>query len=152
MAVPACHMSRLAAANTNTAGSRHEVAGRRAWTSTSTRCTTPDTTARRGSPRPLHLGLDAPLIPICNQADRSIFLPGVRRRLYLDALLASQEDPVLAVDGDGVVVVANAAAVAASRLPEAQLVGTSLQLLLGDANHIPHDPPVLSEKITVEVR
>ena len=28
----------------------------------------------------------------------------------------------------------------------------TLQLLLGDANHIPHDPPVLSEKITVEVR
>ena len=28
----------------------------------------------------------------------------------------------------------------------------TLQLLLGDANHIPHDPPVLSEKITVEVK
>lgn len=26
-----------------------------------------------------------------------------------------------------------------------------LQLLLGDANHIPHDPPVLSEAITIEV-
>lgn len=28
----------------------------------------------------------------------------------------------------------------------------SLQLLLGDSNHIPHQPPVLSEKITVEVK
>jgi len=28
----------------------------------------------------------------------------------------------------------------------------TLQLLLGDANHIPHNPPVLSEKITVEVQ
>ena len=27
----------------------------------------------------------------------------------------------------------------------------TLQLLLGDKNHIPHDPPVLSEKITVTV-
>ena len=68
--------------------------------------------------------------------DELAMLPGVRRRLYLDALLASQEDPVLAVDGDGVVVVANAAAVAASRRPEAQLVGTSLKLLLGDAGWV----------------
>jgi hypothetical protein len=28
----------------------------------------------------------------------------------------------------------------------------TLQLLLGDANHIPHAPPVLSDKITVEVK
>lgn len=28
----------------------------------------------------------------------------------------------------------------------------TLQLLLGDANHIPHDPPLMSEKITIEVR
>ncbi|MFC6671442.1 DUF4399 domain-containing protein [Marinobacterium aestuariivivens] len=27
----------------------------------------------------------------------------------------------------------------------------SLQLLLGDMNHVPHDPPVVSEKITVTV-
>ncbi|MGI9437645.1 MAG: DUF4399 domain-containing protein [Geminicoccaceae bacterium] len=27
----------------------------------------------------------------------------------------------------------------------------SLQLLLGDVNHIPHDPPVYSEKVTVTV-
>lgn len=28
----------------------------------------------------------------------------------------------------------------------------TLQLLLGDERHIPHDPPIMSEQITVEVR
>ncbi|MFY8153320.1 MAG: DUF4399 domain-containing protein, partial [Hyphomicrobiales bacterium] len=28
----------------------------------------------------------------------------------------------------------------------------TLQLLLGDHNHVPHDPPVMSRKITVYVR
>jgi len=28
----------------------------------------------------------------------------------------------------------------------------SLQLLLGDERHIPHDPPIMSEQITIEVR
>jgi len=28
----------------------------------------------------------------------------------------------------------------------------TLQLLLADANHIPHDPPVVSEKITITVK
>jgi hypothetical protein len=28
----------------------------------------------------------------------------------------------------------------------------TLQLLLGDMGHIPHDPPVISEKITIEVK
>jgi hypothetical protein len=27
----------------------------------------------------------------------------------------------------------------------------TLQLLMGDANHVPHQPPVLSERVTVEV-
>jgi hypothetical protein len=27
----------------------------------------------------------------------------------------------------------------------------TLQLLLGDANHVPHDPPVVSEQITITV-
>ena len=27
----------------------------------------------------------------------------------------------------------------------------TLQLLLGDHNHVPHDPPVASEQITIEV-
>jgi hypothetical protein len=28
----------------------------------------------------------------------------------------------------------------------------TLQLLLGDMNHIPHNPPILSEKITITVK
>jgi hypothetical protein len=28
----------------------------------------------------------------------------------------------------------------------------TLQLLMGDANHVPHDPPVMSKKITIRVR
>ncbi len=28
----------------------------------------------------------------------------------------------------------------------------TLQLLMGDANHVPHDPPVVSKKITITVR
>jgi hypothetical protein len=28
----------------------------------------------------------------------------------------------------------------------------TLQLVLGDANHIPHQPPVVSEKITITVK
>lgn len=28
----------------------------------------------------------------------------------------------------------------------------TLQLMLGDANHIPHDPPIVSDKITIEVK
>jgi len=28
----------------------------------------------------------------------------------------------------------------------------TLQLLMGDANHVPHDPPVVSRRITIQVR
>ncbi|MDE2369050.1 MAG: sigma 54-interacting transcriptional regulator [Burkholderiales bacterium] len=54
-------------------------------------------------------------------------LPGARRRLYLDALLAAQADPVLAVDAQGAVVVANAAAVTACGRAESELAGMSLR-------------------------
>lgn len=60
-------------------------------------------------------------------------LPGARRRLYLDALLAAQADPVLAVDGAGRVAIANAAAVAASGMEESALRGASIADLTGDA-------------------
>ncbi len=97
---------------------------------------------------PPHIYLEAPALSAQDMAalrgelfkvdgvqavDELEMLPGARRRLYLDALLASQTDPVLAVDGRGVVMVANAAAVLASGVPEAQLTGMSLQTLTGDA-------------------
>ena len=72
-------------------------------------------------------------VPGVQAVDELEMLPGARRRLYLDALLASQTDPVLAVDGRGVVMVANAAAVLASGVPEGQLTGMSLHALTGDA-------------------
>lgn len=58
-------------------------------------------------------------------------LPGAQRRLYLDALLASQPDPVFAIDEAGRVVIANGAASAACRLTEGSLIGTSIQGLIG---------------------
>ncbi|MCM5681825.1 sigma-54-dependent transcriptional regulator [Schlegelella sp. S2-27] len=60
-------------------------------------------------------------------------LPGARRRLYLDAVLASLADPVLAVDDHGTVVVGNPAAAQASGLSEDELAGRSLHELTGDA-------------------
>jgi TyrR family helix-turn-helix protein len=64
--------------------------------------------------------------------DALAMLPGARRRLYLDALLAAQADPVLAVDGGGRIVVANAAAVAASGLTAGALTGASITALTGE--------------------
>ncbi len=58
-------------------------------------------------------------------------LPGAQRRLYLDALLASQPDPVFAIDEAGRVVIVNGAASAACRLAEGSLIGTSIQGLIG---------------------
>jgi len=59
-------------------------------------------------------------------------LPGAQRRMYLDALLASQADPVFAVDAQGVVVVANRAAVEASGIGEQALLGSSMRQIAGD--------------------
>ena len=60
-------------------------------------------------------------------------LPGARRRLHLDTLLDALADPVLAVDGGGRVVVANAAAADALGLAgEAAVAGTALAALFDD--------------------
>ncbi|TWE02021.1 transcriptional regulator TyrR [Pseudomonas sp. AG1028] len=51
-------------------------------------------------------------------------LPGQRRRLQLDALLAAMSDPVLAVDGGGRVLLANPALIAlCGREPEGEALG-----------------------------
>lgn len=60
-------------------------------------------------------------------------LPGTRRRLHLDALLAAMADPVLGVDSNGGIVVANAAAAAAAGMAEPELIGVKLGDLVGDA-------------------
>ncbi|MCG5241217.1 sigma 54-interacting transcriptional regulator [Azospirillum doebereinerae] len=96
---------------------------------------------------PPHIHIDAPgldpaTLPALGDSLRTVagvqsvsaidMLPGTRRRLHLDALLAALPDPVLAVDGAGRVVVANAAAASVAGLPEGRLAGTDLGTLLGD--------------------
>ncbi|HET9596978.1 MAG TPA: sigma 54-interacting transcriptional regulator [Anaeromyxobacteraceae bacterium] len=64
--------------------------------------------------------------------DEVDLLPGARRRLHLDALLAAMPDPVLAVDASGAVSAGNAAAAAVAGVPEVSLSGRSLGDLLDD--------------------
>ncbi len=97
---------------------------------------------------PPHIHIDAPgldpaTLPALGDALRTIegvrsvsaidMLPGTRRRLHLDALLAALPDPVLAVDRRGRVVVANAAAATVAGVPEDSLTGADLGALFGDS-------------------
>jgi transcriptional regulator of aroF, aroG, tyrA and aromatic amino acid transport len=59
-------------------------------------------------------------------------LPGARRRLHLDTLMAVMADPVMAVDAGGVIVAANAAAVAVAELGRQDLHGLPLATLFGE--------------------
>jgi TyrR family helix-turn-helix protein len=67
-------------------------------------------------------------------ARRVDILPVARDRLHLDALLSAMADPVLLVDADGRILVANAAAAAMTGRPTASLSGAALGDLLGDAD------------------
>ncbi|MCU7891315.1 MAG: sigma 54-interacting transcriptional regulator [Candidatus Thiodiazotropha sp. (ex Ustalcina ferruginea)] len=67
-----------------------------------------------------------------NAVEALSVMPGTRHRLYLDALLASQADPVLAVDAEGVVVVANVAAEKTVDLDVPSLTGIALNELFGN--------------------
>ena len=60
-------------------------------------------------------------------------LPGARRRLHLDTLMAVMADPVMAVDAAGRIVAANAAAAAVTGTTESELHGRMLRELFGDA-------------------
>lgn len=59
-------------------------------------------------------------------------LPGARRRLHLDTLLAAMADPVMAVDAGGRIVAANAAAAVVADMDESELLGKALQELFGE--------------------
>ncbi|RZI41719.1 Fis family transcriptional regulator [Herbaspirillum sp. HC18] len=59
-------------------------------------------------------------------------LPGTRRRLHLDTLMAVMADPVMAVDAEGNIVAANAAAAAVADMSEAELHRKTLQELFGE--------------------
>ncbi|MFZ6732781.1 sigma-54-dependent transcriptional regulator [Undibacterium sp. Ji42W] len=60
-------------------------------------------------------------------------LPGIRRRLNLDTMMAVMEDPVLAIDASGHIVIANVAAATATRMSESSLCQRSLNQVLDDA-------------------
>ena len=59
-------------------------------------------------------------------------LPGQRRTLHLDTLLAAMADPVFVLDAEGVIVVASAAAARVVGLNEAAVSGIPLGELFGD--------------------
>lgn len=59
-------------------------------------------------------------------------LPGARRRLHLDTLMEAMADPVMAVDADGRIVAANAAAAAVAHTDESALHGKTLEELFGE--------------------
>ena len=87
-------------------------------------------------------GLDPAALPALSDALQRIagvqavaaidMLPGTRRRLHLDALLAALPDPVLAIDRGARVVVASAAAAQVAGLPESRLAGLDLGVLFGE--------------------
>jgi TyrR family helix-turn-helix protein len=95
-----------------------------------------------------HIYIDVPELPqsVLPEVRQALFLiqgvqeifdvdmlPGMRRRLYLDALLEAMADPVLAVDPTGAIVVANAAAATVAEVDETALRGMSLGELFGDS-------------------
>ncbi len=59
-------------------------------------------------------------------------LPGARRRLHLDTLMAVMADPVMAVDASGRVIAANAAAAAVADMSESELHGKALKELFDE--------------------
>lgn len=97
---------------------------------------------------PPHLFIDAPDLAEAAWVDLSAalgtvagveaaapvdILPASRDRLHLEALLSAMADPVLLVDGDGTVLVANAATVAVSRRRAEAIEGRAIGDLLSDA-------------------
>lgn len=66
-------------------------------------------------------------------ARRVEILPVARDRLHLEALLSAMPDPVLLVDADGTVLVANGAVATVSRRPARAIAGLALGDLFADA-------------------
>ncbi|TFW09472.1 PAS domain-containing protein [Oxalobacteraceae bacterium OM1] len=87
--------------------------------------------------------LDEVLLPDLREALRGVpgvlvlkvvdVLPGARRRLHLDTLMAVMADPVMAVDANGRILVVNAAAAAVAEQPEQELNRRTLADLFGDS-------------------
>ena len=83
-------------------------------------------------------------------------LPGVRRRLHLDALLNAFADPVLAVDAAGRILVANAAAAALATGPDLAEAfddpAVARELLAGGFREPPREATLRGEPFLVEAR
>lgn len=72
-------------------------------------------------------------VPGVREISNVDILPGARRRLYLNALVAAMVDPILAVDASARVIVANAAASTVAAVADAELTGMTVGTLFGDA-------------------
>lgn len=87
--------------------------------------------------------LSAPMLPGLRQAMQQVagvgrieildLLPGMRRRLQLDTMMAVMQDPLIVIDAQARLVVANAAAAAVAEQTEAELCQRGLADLLDDA-------------------
>ena len=97
---------------------------------------------------PPHICIDSPelleaMLPALQDACRQVpgvgqieildVLPGMRRRLHLDAMMAALEDPVLAIDATGNLVIANAAAAVVAGMSEEALCKKRLSEVLDEA-------------------
>lgn len=78
------------------------------------------------------LRADCIAVPGVNAVDIVDILPGARRRLHLDALMAAMADPVMAVDAHGRIVAVNAAAAAVANASDRQLYGKPVHELFGE--------------------
>jgi len=75
---------------------------------------------------------DCRLVSGVGEISQIDILPGDRRRLNLDTIMSAMEDPVLAVDAMGKIIVANAAAASVAGLSEEAICQKSLADLLDD--------------------
>jgi TyrR family helix-turn-helix protein len=87
-------------------------------------------------------------VPSVDDVQPVDLLPGARRRLHLDALLAAMPDPVLLLDAAGRVVVGNAAALSATGCDAATLAGRHLDSLIGTASGGESTPDLGSEALS----
>lgn len=80
------------------------------------------------------LQVDCDKVPGVGQIHILDILPGLRRQLNLDTMMAVMEDPVIVIDAVGKVVIANAAAAVVAGMSEEALCQKTLIDLLGESS------------------
>ncbi len=80
------------------------------------------------------LQMDCDQVPGVGKIQVLDILPGLRRQLNLETMMAVMEDPVIVIDAIGKVVIANAAAAAVAGMSEEALCQKSLMDLLGEVS------------------